>query len=429
MSAIVIGGSSTQSRGKRPGKPCCTTRCSGAYEWLEDGRRILSWPMGQFGPLLGYPSYTNSLTAELIDHLIGHMSTGKVSLGSYAPVLEQQLADKLASLYAPYLRSPDIGIRFFSNGTDACQAAVALARYATVREAFVSVGYHGGSSPVFAFKPQNKGVLYANAEARFDIPFEGMSLDAMEKTGEGIACAIVEVPSVENEHDAADGLYNIAHYYRQKGAYFILDDIVTGFRYAPAGALEYYSRMNYLPGQGAGRLVEWTRNIQADFICLGKALSTYGKVAALLGPVDVMQALTDEVFASFTYNDHPLGFADALWTLEQYEKHNAELYGGLSNDGIVHVGSKLKVELDHLFSKYSFPAKCIGRPSRSAIVPTNDYPETRNAIRQWQNFMVDDYDILLHQPQFATLSHTLEDVDKTLEATETVLQLMGYRNG
>src|SRR3990167_2439071 len=122
MSAIVIGGSSTQSRGKRPGKPCCTTRCSGAYEWLEDGRRILSWPMGQFGPLLGYPSYTNSLTAELIDHLIGHMSTGKVSLGSYAPVLEQQLADKLASLYAPYLRSPDIGIRFFSNVTDACQA-------------------------------------------------------------------------------------------------------------------------------------------------------------------------------------------------------------------------------------------------------------------------------------------------------------------
>src|SRR3990167_382513 len=188
---IVGNGASTQSRGKRPGKPVTLSHCSGVYEYSTDGRKILSWPMGQYGPLLGFPNINNPLTEKLVSGSDGDgeyfsgvlphsMRNGKASLGSYPPESEQLLADKLATLYSPYLRSPDIGIRFFSNGTDATQCAVTLARYATGRNAFVSVGYHGGSSPVFGFAPQNGGLLRAESEARFDIEFDKMSLEIME---------------------------------------------------------------------------------------------------------------------------------------------------------------------------------------------------------------------------------------------------------
>jgi len=425
MNATIIGGASTQSRGKRPGHPVTLSHCSGAYEYTTDGRKILSWPMGQHGSLLGYPSLTNPLTVSLLDWLQDRMDVGDASLGSYAPEYEQRLADKLVTLYAPYLRSSDIGVRFFSNGTDATQAAIALSRYATHRDAFVSVGYHGGSSPVFAFKPQNGGVPYVNSELRFDFPFGGDIYPI--NVDDWCAGIIVEVPSVENEQLAAEWLANVADNCHAVGGMFIMDEIVTGFRYAPAGALEYYSRMNYLPGQGAGRLVEWTRNIQADFICLGKALSTYGKVAALLGPADVMSALTDKVFASFTYNDHPLGFIDALWTLGQYEKHAHHLYGWSEDsdedfETILEIGSILKDRLNDTFAEYGFPAKCIGHPARSAVVPVDDHPRTPTTIRNFQTQLVNEYDVLLHVPNFVTLAHSLDDVDKTIVASEKVLQ-------
>lgn len=408
MNAIVVGNASTQSRGRRPGKSCRTLYCDGVYEWLEDGRKVLSWPMGQYGPLLGYPSKHNPLTAELVEFLSGNMEQGTVSLGSYAPFVEQQLADKLASIYSPYLRHKDIGVRFMSNGTDATQAAVALCRYATHREWFTSIGYHGGSSPVFAFAPQNHGIILENEECRYDIAFA----DAYEDDFKNDACVIVEAPSVEDELQAANILKHIEAMCVADDIPLIMDEIVTGFRYSPAGALEYYSDILGKP-------------IQADFICLGKAMSTYGKVSALLGPLDAMEALIQYVFASYTYNDHPLGFYDALWTLDQYEKHSSRLYANPDNyptgvplNSIAYLGQYLKGGFNVLFDNHSFPAKCIGHPSRSAIVATDDSGMLDTLLSR----VVDEYDVLLHRPNFTTLAHTLDDVDKTLVAVESVLK-------
>lgn len=408
--ATIIGNASTQSRGKRPGKPLVSDFCSGVHEHsIEDFgmgryRKILSWPMAQYGPLLGFPHVDNPLTKDLIDHLHSGMEFGYYSLGSYLPYIEQELADKLATLYAPYLRSPDIGIRFFSNGTDATQCAVALARYATGREAFVSVGYHGGSSPVFNSAPQNRGVLRANEEGRFDIPFGG---DLGKADWDHLACAILEAPAVEDEVEAGKWINE----WEGCGAGFdvplIMDEIVTGFRLSSTGALGHYSSVN-------------RKTHYVDFVVLGKALSTYGKVSALLGPRDVMEALSDKVFASYTFNDHPLGFADALWTLGEYEKHKHALYGDWNTyaGNIGYVGDTLRLGLNSLFDEYSFPAKCIGHPARSAIVPTDDGTKLWTLLSR----VVDEHDILLHRPQFVTLAHNLDHVAQTLTAVETVLK-------
>jgi 4-aminobutyrate aminotransferase-like enzyme len=173
MTNHVANLSSTQSRSTRPGQPLEIVRASGAYEFTADGRKILSWPSGQFGPLLGYPSLLNPLTTNMVMMLANRLALGDASLGSYPPEIEGQLADRLIALYQPYLNSGDnSSVRFMSNGTDSTQTAVALARYETGRSFIVSIGYHGGSSPVFGFPPQNGGLVPMESMRRVNVPFD-----------------------------------------------------------------------------------------------------------------------------------------------------------------------------------------------------------------------------------------------------------------
>lgn len=396
-------GASTQSRATRPGQPVNLAWCSGAREYTSEMRSILSWPLGQYGPLLGYPSLYNPHTANLVHSLAHILKSGNASLGSYAPEIEERLAEKLVKRFTNWMTSGSVGVRFFSNGTDATQAAVALARFATDCNHIISIGYHGGSSPVFNFPPQNGGVLNENRDAASNVDF----MDYMKwREDHSLACCaavVVEVPSVDDEEVAQDILSCIEKDCLEHGVKLIMDEIVTGFRYSPAGALGYYE------------------NISADFICLGKALSTYGKVSALLGPADIMDALRDKVFASYTYNDHPFGFYDALQTMEICDKI-PDLY-----DHINGIGNLLMNGLNTVFSEREFNARVYGHPSRTAI--TTSMPQ--DVYWKFLSRLVDEKNILIHRPQFVCYAHTPEDVGKTIAAVGDVLGgmlgEMGYK--
>lgn len=393
----VIGGASTQSRGTRPGKEVRTNWISGARECLDDGRVVLSWPMGQHGCLLGYPSYDNHYTERLLRNLINDMANGLCGTGSYAPEKEEVLAEILVKRYAPYLKSPDIGIRFFSNGTDATQAAVALARHSLKLNGIVSVGYHGGSSPVFNFPPQCGGVLWANRDMATSIALEDYPENRMSV--DDSAALVVEVPSVEDETIAAhilEMMYTDCPGF-DDSPFLIFDDIVTGFRMHPAGALGYYSEI-------------LGHTLRADMICVGKAISTFGKVSALIGPKYVMESLQKEVFASYTWNDSPFGISDAISTLREYDDLGDELY-----NHIARVGSTLKSWLNETFKKHNSPMRVFGHPSRTAI---------SNADPEFLRRMVDDHNILLHRPQFTTMAHTETDAEITILAADKVLAEM-----
>mgnify|MGYP001577391653 CR=1 FL=1 len=398
----VTANASTQSRATRPGKPVSLAWCSGTREYTDEMRSILSWPLGNYGPLLGYPSLYNPHTADLV-HYLGHLlKDGKASLGSYAPEVEEQLAEKLVRRFANWMTSENVGVRLFSNGTDSTQAAVALARFATGRDLIISIGYHGGSSPVFNFPPQNGGVLKDNGSAAINVEF-GKPIDEAQlyeiTEWDEVAAVVVEIPSVEDEEIAQDYLAQVELDCRTYGAKLIMDEIVTGFRYSSAGALGYYE------------------NISADFVCLGKAMSTYGKVSALLGPADIMDSLKDRVFASYTYNDHPFGFYDALQTMEMCDKL-PDLY-----DHINGIGSLLMNGLNTVFSEHGFDAKVYGHPSRTAI--RSAYAS--NVFWEFLSRLVDEKNILIHRPQFACYAHSPEDVEKTVVAAGEVLAEMGFK--
>lgn len=389
----VTANASTQSRATRPGQTVSLAWCSGAREYTNEMRSILSWPMGNYGPLLGYPSLYNPHTANLVHYLSHLLKNGEASLGSYAPKVEEQLAEKLAHRFANWMTSENVGVRFFSNGTDSTQTAVALARFATGRRDIISIGYHGGSSPVFNFPPQNGGVLEENGAAAINVEFLEYPRNRDMLDFDVCAAVVVEIPSVEDEEYAQDILMWIEHDCRVHDMKFIMDEIVTGFRYSPAGALGYYE------------------NVSADFVCLGKALSTYGKVSALLGPADIMDALCDKVFASYTYNDHPFGFHDALQTMETCDKI-PDLY-----DHINGIGSLLMNGLNAVFSERGFDARVYGHPSRTAI--KTSMPQ--DVYWKFLSRLVDEKNILIHRPQFASYAHTPEDVERTVVAAGEVL--------
>jgi len=367
-------------------------------------RSILSWPLGQYGPLLGYPSLFNPYTKELVENLTGWMNRGVCSIGSYPPEIEEVLAKRLIDLYEPHMTSSQLSVRFFSNGTDATQAAVALARHRTGRDKIISIGYHGGSSPVFNTHPQSGGVLHANHDATINIDFFDYSTrrryDNFADVLNQCAALVVEIPPAENEDDIQVILNLILRDCNINRVQLIMDEIVTGFRYSPAGALGYYKRFAY-----------------ADYVCLGKALSTYGKVSALIGPNVSMDTLAKDVFASYTFNDHPLGFMDAMQTFDMYEKLGAELYQHIDQ-----IGNDLKYGLNKIFVQRGFEAKVIGHPSRTAIQSEMD------TVIYWTflSKLVDEHDILIHRPQFACMSHTNEDVDRTIKSADKVLAEMGF---
>ena len=137
-----------------------------------------------------------------------------------------------------------------------------------------------------------------------------------------------------------------------------------------------------------------------------------------------MKVLADKVFASYTFNDHPLGFIDALWTLKQYEKNYDRLYKDYPDDPmlglecVVYIGKYLRNGLNVLFQRYNFPARCIGHPARSAIFPTDDGAKLQTLLSR----VVDEHNVLLHMPQFVTLAHNLGCVEQTLMAVEAVLK-------
>lgn len=403
----LVRNCSTQSRGVRPGRPVQLHHCAGVYEYTTDGREILSWPMGQHGALLGYPHLESELTGDLVRKLSGQMFSGNLSLGSYAPAIEEELAELLCTRYRPYSTS-DLAVRFASNGTDVTQAAVALARHATGRNRILSIGYHGGSSPVFNFPPQAGGVIAENRSAAQAVAFEEY-FNWRERQNDYImssfAAIAVEVPSSKSESHSGFVMEMISKDCQRYGAHLVLDDVVTGFRMSPAGAIQFYEdcRFGYSP-------------FRADFICLGKSMSTFGKVSALLGPQSIMADLADKVFMSYTYSDHPFGMFDSLETIKTYDRLGDYMYMYLDK-----IGTALKDGLNEVFTRRGFNAEVYGHPSRTAI----DSAEPR--YWEFLSTLVDEENVLIHRPQFSTLAHTMDDVEKTVSAVDRVLGRMGYR--
>jgi len=86
----------------------------------------------------------------------------------------------------------------------------------------------------------------------------------------------------------------VAH---KAGALFILDEIVTGFRYSLGGAAALY-------------------DVDPDLVCIGKAMANGFSIAAICGKREYMETLNDGVFFSFTFAGETTSIAAAIATIK-----------------------------------------------------------------------------------------------------------------
>lgn len=217
--------------------------------------------------------------------------------------LPSPLEEELALELAPLMPWPDPMFRFGKNGSDACAAAVMLARELNGRRRFFSDGYHGW---ILRDDPR-------------------VTIDAWD---DDLAAAIVEP---DHHHWVASP---------RAGALLIFDEILTGFRY-PGFTYAAYS------------------GVTPDLICLGKAIANGFPLSVVAGPRHLMEQF-DRVWYSTTFGGETVSLAAALATVRKFKREPVI-------ERLWEVGRAVQDHWNAEAARVGVDVPCAGDPPRSVI--------------------------------------------------------------
>ncbi|MBZ5650601.1 MAG: aspartate aminotransferase family protein [Acidobacteriia bacterium] len=298
----LVEGVNSPSRGAAvfsPG-PVFLERGRGSHVWDADGNEYIDCMMS-FGALIQGHAHP-----KLVEVVSQTMAQG--SHFAAATSAEVEAAERLRRM----VPSAEV-VRFTNSGSEATMLALRLARAHTGRTKFLKFEghYHGWYDPYLlnahshapeklgppenpARMPDSKGIPAAIFDDVVLAPWNDVAAleRVMKQYGRELAAVITE-PIMANMGCILprDGyLKQLQSLAQQYGALLILDEVVTGFRYAPGGCQEYYG-------------------IQPDISTFGKALGAGFPVGAVAGPrsiLDRMRWSEDMVLHYGTFNGHRL---------------------------------------------------------------------------------------------------------------------------
>ena len=164
-------------------------------------------------------------------------------------------------------------VKFTKNGSTATTAAIKLSRAYTNRDLVARCASHAFFSYDDWFigsTPANLGIQEKDIQNTKLFSYNDIDslIELFHKYPEQISCIILE-PSV-TEHPKDNFLQKVKEVCHKNGAVFILDEMITGFRWHMKGAQHYY-------------------NVEADLCTFGKAMANGFSVAAVAGKREIMQ--------------------------------------------------------------------------------------------------------------------------------------------
>ena len=259
----IPGGAHTYSRGydQFPANaPQILEKGSGAYTYDVDGNKYLDYGMALRAVNLGYAN------KEVNQAAIRQIENGNNL--TRASIIELEAAELLIDM----IDSVDM-VKFTKNGSTATTAAIKLSRAYTNRHLVVRCA----EQPFFSYDdwfigstPMRKGIHQGVVDSTK--MFNYNNIESLEKLFKEypnkISCVILE-PST-SEHPKDNFLHKVKELCHKNGAVFILDEMITGFRWHMKGAQYYY-------------------NIEADLCTFGKAMANGFSVAAVAGKRKIMQ--------------------------------------------------------------------------------------------------------------------------------------------
>lgn len=316
----------------------------GPYLFDEDGERYLDllsgW--GAFACGRNHPRIASAL-AEVLAADLPHLVQMDVS------ILAGVLAERLVATFPAGLDK----VFFCNSGTEATEAAIKFARYATGRSGIVYCehGFHG----------LTYGALSLNGQAVFQdgfgpllpdcrrIPFDDLVSLERELRKRDVAAFVVEPIQGHGVHvPSPDYLAEAARLCRRHGALFVVDEIQTGLgRTGRMWAVEHWG-------------------VEPDMLLTAKALSG-GFVP--VGAVGLRRKVFDAVFSSMqrapihgsTFSKNNLAMAAGIATLDVLRDERLV-------ENAATLGEALLADLRSLVDRYEFLHDVRGKGMMQALV-------------------------------------------------------------
>lgn len=250
----------------------------GCFVYDHDQRTYVDFICGLGTNILGY---NNPIHAVALNKAI------KTGLCLSLPTdLELEASEKMQE-YFPYMEK----FKWVTTGTEACHAALRIARTYTGRTRVLSHGYHGWVDEYVSLTPPGLGCVGGDAHRLKDL--SDITSD--------VAAVIIEPVILEEDPsylaDIRDACIN-------SGALLIYDEVITGLRYPK------HSVAN-------------STKIIPHLSVMGKALGNGTPVGLVSGPADIMDC--GEYFVSGTYAGNRLSMASVISVLDLLrDKYNID---------------------------------------------------------------------------------------------------------
>ncbi len=392
------------------GIPLFIERADGAYLFDADGKAYIDY-VGSWGPMIlghNHPAIRNAV----IEAVERGLSFG-------APT---EMEVKMAELVTELVPTMDM-VRMVNSGTEATMSAIRLARGFTGRDKIIKFEgcYHGhadcllvkaGSGALTLGQPNSPGVPADFAKHTLTCTYNDLASvrAAFEQYPQDVACIIVE-PVAGNmncipPHD--DFLPGLRALCDEFGALLIIDEVMTGFRVALAGAQAYY-------------------DVKPDLTCLGKIIGGGMPVGAFGGRREVMDALapTGPVYQAGTLSGNPIAMAAGYACLTEVSQPGIhQTLTGLTEmlaDGLL---SAAKAE--HIPLVVNNVGGMFGLFFTDAPTVTNYKDVMACDVERFKKFfhlMLEEGVYLApsaFEAGFMSVAHTKEDIQKTIDAARRV---------
>lgn len=416
---VIPGGVSSPMRASIT-PPIVFSRAQGSRVWDLEGKEYVDFHAA-FGPiLLGHNDVE-------LDARARELSAGIDLVGLGASELEVALAEKIRQHY-PSMEQ----VLFCNTGSDATYHAMRLARAATGRHLVVKFQgcYHGWHDYLGAnviSTPDRLGSIDSTSDGTLSqaldylrvLPFNDIgALRALMATeGHDIAAIILEpvVHTMGCVVPTPEFLTALREETTAAGSLLVFDEVVTGFRHHLGG---YQAICGITP----------------DLTTLAKSIANGSPLAVIGGRADLMSQFTTHpdgrVMFGGTFNGQAYTMGAALAMIERLERDDAAIHahlnrlGAMMRDGLQSITTDAGFQTNVANVGSVFVCYFTDRP-----VLSYDDALTNDATLyvQFHRMMIDKGFLMLPlnlKRNHLMASHTVDDIERALEAADDVIREM-----
>jgi len=395
-------------------EPLFIARARGSKIYDVDGNEYIDY-VASWGPLIlghAHPEVVEAVT---------HAAESGTSFGASTET-EIELARLITEIY------PSIDkVRMVNSGTEATMSAIRLARGFTGRDKIIKFDgcYHGhsdsflikaGSGALTLGIPGNPGVTKGTASDTLIAGYNNLDSvrEIVEANPEQIAAIIVEpvagntgvIPPAEG---FLEGLRVLA---TGNGIVLIFDEVITGFRVALGGAQELYG-------------------VMPDMTCLGKIIGGGLPVGAYGGRADIMDMIAPDgpVYQAGTLAGNPLAMAAGLAAVTILKEENPyprldrlaeQLADGVRECSAKHGIPIYQNRVGSMMCRF-FTDKPVTDLESAMTSDTEIFAKYFKAMLSKGIYMAPSQ----FEAGFVSTAHTVEDIEKTVEAHHNALKKIG----